>query len=119
MAAINNFNVTQGSTFIASLVATDANGTATDLDTYSVRGSIKLKYSDSASLVDLTLARVADDPNANPLTYADGKINVSLTDAQTTLLPVTQGVYDIEIYKTDDVRSVFKGKVNIFPEVTS
>jgi len=115
-----DLNLIQGSTFAALLTATNENGTAIDLGTYNIRGSVKLKYSDSTSLVELTLARVEDDPNATPLTYTGGKINVSLTAAQTALLPITQAVYDIEMWNgAGYVAKLLDGRVNVHPEVTT
>ena len=115
-----DLNVIQGSTFAALLTATNEDGTAIDLTSYEIRGSIKLNYSDSASLVDLDLARVADDPNANIHTYTGGKINVSLSAAVTAALPVAQAVYDIQMFNgTGYVAKLLDGRVNIHPEVTT
>ena len=115
-----DLNIVQGSTFAALLTATNENGTAIDLSPYNIRGSVKLKYSDSDSLVNLTLARVADDPNASPLTYTGGQINVALTAENTASLPITQAVYDIEMYNgAGYVAKLLDGKVNVHPEVTT
>ena len=78
-----DLNVIQGSTFGALLTATDETGTAIDLGSYQLRGSIKSKYSDSSSIADLDLQKVPDG-NTNPLTHTGGKINVNLKTLRTT-----------------------------------
>jgi hypothetical protein len=114
-----DLNLIQGSTFGALLTATDENGAAIDLGTYQLRGSIKSKYSDSSSLVDLDLSKVPDG-NSNPLTYTNGKINVSLAASTTSTLPITQAVYDIEMFNSAGyVAKLLDGRVNIHPEVTT
>jgi hypothetical protein len=108
-----DLNLIQGSTFNAQLTAKNEDGTAVDLTNYQVRGAIKTNYSDSSALVALTLAV------ASPAT--NGIINASLTAAQTEVLPITQAVYDIEMYSvaTGYVSKLLDGRVNIHPEVTT
>ena len=114
-----DLNVIQGSTFGALLTATDETGTAIDLGSYQLRGSIKSKYSDSSSIADLDLQKVPDG-NSNPLTYTGGKINVNLAASVTALLPITQAVYDIEMFNSSGyVAKLLDGRVNIHPEVTT
>tara|TARA_Y100000310_G_scaffold120373_1_gene119141 strand:- start:10366 stop:10722 length:357 start_codon:yes stop_codon:yes gene_type:complete len=117
MLVYYNLDVIQGSTFSAQLSIKNSDGTAVDLDGYSVRGKLKYNYGTGAHLVDL-------DPKVNttaPLTAASGVIDVKLTAAQTADLPVIMGVYDIETFNDSDpveVNKVLDGKVKVHPEVT-
>jgi hypothetical protein len=111
-----NLDVIQGSSFSAQLSIKNSDGTAVDLNGYSVRGHLKYNYGTGAYLVDL-------GPQVNTegsLTPASGVISVKLTPTQTQALPVVMGVYDIETYTVNDeeVNKVLDGKVRVHPEVT-
>ena len=105
-----NLDIVRGSSFSAQLTAKNEDGTAVNLLGYNLRGVIKYKYSDSTYL--LSLAPVVFDS-------ANGKINISIAAEDTAILPVTQGVYDIEMYNASGyVAKLLDGRVNIHPEVT-
>ena len=121
MALVNyNLDIVQGSTFSAQLFAKDSGGTAIDLNGYSVRGVIKYNYGTGVALVDL-------NPSVNttsPYTSASGVIDVSITAPNTASLPVTIGVYDIEMYQGSpgaetEVKKLLDGRVKLYPEVTN
>lgn len=118
MALVNyNLDIIQGSTFSAQLFAKDANGTAINLTNYSVRGVIKYNYGTGVSLVSLSPAV----NTTSPYTAASGVIDVSITAANTATLPVTVGVYDIEMYNSaeTEVTKLLDGRVKVYPEVTN
>ena len=118
MALVNhNLDIIQGSTFSAQLFAKDANGTAIDLTSYSVRGVIKFNYGTGVSLASLN----ASINTTDPYTAASGVIDVSITAANTASLPITIGVYDIEMYNSSEteVKKLLDGRVKIYPEVTN
>jgi len=105
-----NLDIVRGSSFIADLTAKNEDSTAVNLLGYNLRGVIKSKYSDSTYL--LSLSPVITDS-------ANGKIRISISAADTATLPVTVGVYDIEMYNnTGYVAKLLDGRVNIHPEVT-
>lgn len=110
-----DLDVVQGSTFSAQLSVKNADGSPVNLTGYDVRGFIKYSYGSNSVLLNL-------NPVVNitaPLTKASGVIDVRLTAAQTSTLPITVGVYDIETYNNDgEVNKVLDGKVRIHPEVT-
>ena len=118
MSLVNyNLDIIQGSTFSAQLFAKDSAGTAIDLTGYSVRGVIKYNYGTGAALVNL-------NPSVNttsPYTAASGVIDVGITAANTSNLPITVGVYDIEMYNAGEteVKKLLDGRVKIYPEVTN
>ena len=108
MASTYDLNIIKGSTASFNITLNNADGTPMDLSGLSVRGSIKLRYTDSQSLVDFT-------PTINV-----NVVTLSLTSAQTMPLPVGMGVYDLEKYSTlYDAESVLSGKIYIHPEVTT
>jgi hypothetical protein len=113
-----NLDVVQGSSFSARLNAKNSGGTAIDITDHAVRGAIKNRYSDTTALMTFTPTIV--DASA-------GTVDIYLSGIQTATLPITQAVYDVEMYKTgadglDDNSYVVKlldGKVNVHPEVTT
>jgi len=118
MAAIYDFNITQGSQFDIRLTVKDSNGDPLNLSGYNSRGYLKHRYSDTGAILDLSPAIVSGSA-PDYLTTASGLIDVSLLASQTSALPVVQGVYDIEIYSSTYVDKVIKGVVNVHPEVTN
>jgi hypothetical protein len=123
MSLVNyNLDVIQGSTFTAQLFATDANGTAINLDGYDVRGVVKYNYATGVALVDLNPSvNSGQSPPLNTYTAASGVIDVSISAANTAALPVTVGVYDIEMYNNNEteVKKLLDGRVKVYPEVTN
>ena len=115
MATSYDINLTRGSDFNVRLVVKDDNGTSVNLSGYSASGHIKNKYSDTGNLLNLSPVVVAGVGGAG---YVSGFIDLHLPAAQTTGLPITQGVYDIEIYQGTYHQKVIIGQANIYPEVT-
>jgi hypothetical protein len=111
MAAHYDLNITKGSSFTVRLLAQDTGGSVIDLTNWSVRGYAKIKYSEANLLVDLNPQKVA------PL--VSGYIDIQLTAATTSTLPVTEGVYDIEMYDDSGyVDKLVAGYVRVYPETT-
>jgi len=111
MATNYDLNITQGSKYEVRLVAKDENGAAINLSGYAISGLVKNQYSDTTSILDLKPSGVAGF-------IASGYIDIKLNGADTTGLPITQGVYDIEIYSGTYVEKLIYGYANILPEVT-
>jgi hypothetical protein len=112
MAAHYDLNITKGNSFNVRLVAVDPTGTAFDLTSWDLRGYAKLRYSTQNVLIDLSPTK------AEP--YTQGFIDISLPSVFTKTLPVTEGVFDIEMYDDSGfVNKLIKGYVRIFPEITN
>ena len=108
MASTYNLNLTQGSTASFIINLSNADGTPMDFTGFSVRGSMKLRYSDTSPLVSFS-------PTIN-----GNSVTIALTSAQTSVLPVGMGVYDLEKYSSAyDSEVLLSGQVFINPEVTS
>jgi len=131
MATSYDLNITQGSTFNVRLTTKDSNGNALNLSGYHVSGYIRNKYSDTASLLNMEPLIVSGHAldqtlapgvlKASTDAIFSGLIDISLIPAKTSALPITQAIYDIEIYLDTAETSVFKilnGKANIHPEST-
>lgn len=117
MAAIYDFNITQGSQFDVRLTIKDSVGLPMNLSGYAARGHLKHRYSDTGVLSNLSPAVVSGV--AGDMT-ASGFVDISLLPSQTSSLPIIQGVYDIEIYTAGTYADkVIKGVANIHPEVTN
>ncbi len=112
--------IVQGSTLTLSGTVL-ASGVAMDLTGYAIAGKIRRKFSDAASLVDLTCALVS---------AAAGTFSVSLTAAQTAALtPITGsplidsrlvpiGTWDVEISIAGVVTRILQGTVTLSQEDT-
>tara|TARA_Y100000310_G_scaffold333401_1_gene410878 strand:- start:2005 stop:2346 length:342 start_codon:yes stop_codon:yes gene_type:complete len=112
MSAHYDLNITKGSSFSVRLVALDDSGSALDLTSWSVRGLAKLRYSSSETLINL-------NPQKVPQHETDGYVDINLTAAQTELLPVTEGVFDIEIFDGNGfVKKLIIGYARVYPEAT-
>jgi hypothetical protein len=127
MATSYDLNITQGSSFNVRLTTKDSNGDALNLSGYHVSGFIRNKYSDADGLLNLEPEIFSGQ--SVPTTPANwwndaifsGFIDINLSAKATSVLPITQAIYDIEIYLDDTETSVFKvlnGKANIYPEAT-
>ena len=111
MASEYNFSIEQGSNFDLALTGKDDNGAILNLSGYSATGQIRYRYGSTGYLVNLN--------TIINLSSGDGVILVSLTPSQTSALPVTKAVYDIEVSNSGGYAfKVSKGYVDIFPEVT-
>ncbi len=116
MATNYDLNLTRGSDFSVRLSVKDSAGSPYNLSGYSTSGVVKNKYSDSNSILDLSPVIVSGTAGAY---YASGLIDINVSGAITTGIPITQAVYDVEIYKDSYHEKVIRGKMNILPEVTS
>jgi hypothetical protein len=119
MANVYDISIEQGSSLNLTLTATDSAGSYLNLSGYAARGKIKYGYGSTGYLL-----------NINPTidsSYISGLINISLTSSDTSTLPVTKAVYDIEVYTTGSIGAiasgytfkVLKGYADVSPEVTT
>ena len=112
MAAHYDLNITQGNSFHVRLAVVAPTGAAFDLTNWSLRGYAKLKYSENDILIDLQPTKVAP--------YTQGLVDISIPATFTKNLPITEGVFDIEMYDASGfVDKTIKGYVRIYPEVTA
>jgi hypothetical protein len=107
-----DLEIYQGSTYSLTIGLTDGDDVPIDLTNYDISGYLKFRYSDSNRLISLNPIRLA------PL--ASGNISLNIPDSGTSVLPVTIGVYDIELYHTGNntVDKILKGRAYVYPEVT-
>ncbi len=118
----NEFIIEKGATFSEVLEYLDGNGTGIDLSSYTLRGKIKRKVSDTNALCSFTFTLA--NQGTNP-----GRFTVSLTATQTASLPWNQDVYgaqkdtlvyyDIEAVLGAQVDRILQGTINLNPEVTT
>lgn len=111
MATSYDLNLTRGSDFAVRLTVKDTLGNLYNLSGYTTTGLAKFRYGASGSLLNL-------NASVRSGFEASGHIDLSVTASQMTGIPVTQGVYDVEIYSGTYHEKVIQGYVNVFPEVT-
>jgi len=115
MATTYDLNITQGSSFNIRLTAKDTAGNYINLSGYNVSGYIRNRYSDTSYLLDMEPAMVS---GGNPDAIFSGLVDIALHPTGTAALPITQAMYDIEVYKGSTVIKLLNGKANVHPEST-
>ena len=119
MPVYYDLNLTRGNTFTVELATKGDDGvTPLNLSGYLARGHIRYSYGSSEILADLGVT--IKDP------IHSGVLKVNVPSSVTRNLPITQAVYDIELYNisghhntvSGEITKVLDGKVNIHPEVT-
>jgi len=113
MATTYDISIFQGENLDFTLNLKDSDGTTPlNLSGYSVRGKVKYSYGSSGFLSDL---------NPTILNSASGQISLSISSTGVANLPVTEAVYDIERYTSNDaiVKKVLVGKFIVKPETTN
>jgi len=116
MASTYDFTFTRGSEFEIRLQLKNENGSVINLSGYNTRGSLKHRYSDAGTLLDLSPTIIS---GSNGSLYSSGYIDIKMLASQTSGLPIVQGVYDVEIYSGTYAQKPVKGFINILPEVTN
>ena len=111
MASSLNLNITQGSDFAVTVVATDDFGAILNLTDYTVGSLVKHRYGDTSSLFRL---------NATVSDAAKGEISLLVTPAQSEVLPVGRFLYGIELKKgTATAFKILNGYIDVIPEINN
>lgn len=102
--------VEQGTDWFLDLVISSG-GSPVDITGFTFGAQIKKQYEDLTALQVITVA-ITDAVN--------GKLKLSLTDAETSALPIGKGVWDLEqVDVASDKTRLLEGIVEITPEVTT
>jgi hypothetical protein len=104
-----NINIVKGATFTLDVTVNDASGVPLNLDGYSGAATLKSSISNTGSLGIL---------NFGLRSGIDGGIRLSMAATGTEALPVTQGVYDVDLYSPfGDISKILWGYANIYPNI--
>lgn len=111
MATVKNLVIEQGSTFISTIVLSDAAGSLLNLTGYNTYASLRKSYA-SITAINLNATR-------NP-SYITGEITLSMLPNATAVLRPGRYVYDVNIVNTSDnsVTRVVEGIITVNPGVT-
>jgi hypothetical protein len=111
MASVYDINLLRGTSLVLTLVAKDSSNNLLNLSGYSVRGSVKNRFSDTGSLLNLS-------PTIDT-SYVSGLVLINVSGAATESLPITRCKYDVEIYNNSGyVLNILKGDFFVDPQVT-
>lgn len=111
---VNLPSIEKGATYRHTLYWKDKSGVAIDLTGCSAK--MQVRESVDSSVVLLELSSANGGITITPLT---GKIDLYLSDENSTLLVGLGGIYDLEIYwPNGDVTRLVEGKLAFKPEVT-
>lgn len=107
----SNITIVQGTSLNLSFIANDASGNVINLSGFSARGQVKYNFGCTGILLDL-------QPTIDP-SFVSGIINISVPQENTTGLPVTKAVYDIDTFNSGDYSfKPFWGYADIYPQVS-
>tara|TARA_Y100000590_G_scaffold362009_1_gene418952 strand:+ start:1011 stop:1352 length:342 start_codon:yes stop_codon:yes gene_type:complete len=111
MAGILNLTIDQGSNYTNSITVYQADGvTPSNLTGYTVASQFRKNYTSTAYTAFTTTL-------VSP--YTSGKINMTLTAAQTAAVKAGYYYYDVEITNSaGTVTRVMEGKIHFKPNVT-
>ena len=111
MPAVNyDLLIEQGTTWSVTVTLKKTNQSPFDLTGYTGRCQIRKTY---------TSTNILASPTVTIPSGTDGKVVLSLTEAQTSSLPDTYAVYDVELVAPNgDVTRILQGKVKVSLEVT-
>lgn len=110
MSQTYDFTLVQGDSFSASIYAKNEDGSIINLDGYSATAYVRNSYADENYLLNLNTTIAAPE---------SGLIYIDLTPEETSSLPVTEAVYDVEIYQsgTRNVTNLVGGIISILPSI--
>lgn len=131
----NKYNLTiwQGSTFALSIVLKNEDGSLKDLIDYEARMHIRPTYDSNIITESLSTANgeitidvnnalirleLSADRTANIPVDLENIRSVKIKTHETAKLPVTNYVYDLEIFEATNVQKVLYGEVSVYGEVT-
>jgi hypothetical protein len=106
MANSYDILVTKGESFLLEIIAKDEYGAPMNLSGYQASGLVKLRYSDTGYLLNLS-PTISNAPS--------GTITVNLSGSLLSNLPVTQAFYSIDISTGSFVQNVLCGNFLIAP----
>ena len=109
MATVANIFIDQGSDYSNIITVAATNGQALDLSGYTVASQIRKSYT-STTAYPFT---------ASVYNAAQGKVRITLTAAQSELIPPGRYLYDLEITSSAGAkRRVIEGIVTVTPQIT-
>lgn len=110
MAAISNLFVDQGSDFATIVTVLSATGAPLNLSGYTVKSQMRKSYQSSQAFSFSAEVYVA----------SAGEIKLSMTAAQSEIIPAGRWLYDVEITETSTGarRRVVEGIVEVTPQIT-
>lgn len=110
-----NLVLEQGTTFKHTFYWRDADGvTPIDLTGYTARMQIRSSYDATSFLLELTT-----ENGRISITPSTGRIDLTVTAADTASVTWDRGVYDLELIDGfEEVTRLVQGRVNVSKEVT-
>jgi|TARA_B110000977_G_scaffold195381_1_gene273704 hypothetical protein len=116
MAQFEEVQIDQGTDVTLKLELVDIDGNKKNLTDYSAAAKMKKTYNTSDSDATTFVASVIAPET-------DGVVNLTLTNAQTSLLKSGRYVYDVELSFVDSssntvIERILEGQITVTPQVT-
>lgn len=104
--------IEQGVDFRQDMSVSYPDGTVPDYNNHTARMHIREEIEDTAVIVDLTTEN-------GKIGLLDNKITLSISNAETSAIMITKGVFDLELIdNVGQVSRLLEGKIRISQEVT-
>lgn len=110
MAVYANISIDQGSNFGSTVTVEGSDGITFNLSGYTARGQIRKSYTSSTAI---SFSIAINSPT-------QGKIQLTLTAAQTAAMKAGRYLYDVEVVQTSSgqVTRVVEGQAEVNPRIT-
>ena len=102
-----DFSITQGTSFIVYINATDSNGNIINLSGYNSRGYVKNQYSDNSYIYNLNPTVTSP--------FESGIVAISGNYLDTSMLPAGSFLYDVEVFNGIFSNKILYGDFDIYP----
>ena len=109
MATTANIFIDQGANYSNIITVTGTSGAALDLTGYTVASQMRKSYTSTTAY------------NLNAIIYnaASGQVRMTLTAAQSEVIPPGRYLYDLEITSTSGAKTrVVEGVATVTPQIT-
>jgi hypothetical protein len=109
MATVTNIYIDQGANFSNTITVNDTSGSPLNLTNYTAASQMRKSYASST----------AYNLNATISSPSTGKVQITLTAAQSSAIPPGRYLYDVEITSSAGFKTrVVEGIAVVTPEIT-
>jgi hypothetical protein len=109
MATVTNIYIDQGANFSNTITVNDATGSPLNLTSYTTASQMRKSYQSST----------AYNLNATITSASEGKVQISLTAAQSGSIPAGRYLYDVEVTASGGSKTrIVEGIAVVTPEIT-
>lgn len=113
-AGVYDLTIEKGGTFNKTIYLKDSNEVAVNLVGYTARMQIRRTINSSNYIIELTTGN-----GGITITGLDGRIDLFISDTDTSAITEDKGSYDLELLDGTGVTKLLRGTVSILEEITT